>query len=164
MLQALLADRFKLAVHYETKDVAVYTLTVSKDGPKFHETTPDELPKDFGEGMARVTRSRPGQFTAQSFTMARLAQILSFATRRIVQDQTGLKGRYDIKLDWAPDDMNPSPGNADRHGALPSVVPAASSGPSIFTAVQEQLGLKLESRKGSMQILVIDHVEEPAPN
>jgi uncharacterized protein (TIGR03435 family) len=164
MLQNLLVERFKLAVHFEQRTRPIYALIVAKNGPKFQETKPDELPAGMESARGQVTRSHRGQLTAVSFTMDALARFLTPETDRYVADETGLTGRYDIKLDWAPDDINTVQTSADHAGAQTPLLPPAPSGPSIFTAVQEQLGLKLESKNGPVQVLVIDHAEEPSPN
>jgi uncharacterized protein (TIGR03435 family) len=155
MFQQLLAGRFKLAVHWETRDLPVYAMAVAKKGPSLH---PSKQP-DGHSG----TSSNDGQFTAQGLTLAQLAdaltQELSRELGRVVIDKTGIQGRYDFALKWMPDTgaalMND---RTDGSAALPDF------GPSIFTAIQEQLGLKLESTKGPVQVLVIDHVEMPSEN
>ena len=164
MLQNLLAERFKLAVHFEERMRPIYALVVAKNGPKFQETKPEELPAGMEKGISQVTRARRGQLTAVSFTMDALARFLTPEIDRYVTDETGLTGRYDIELDWAPDDINTMQTSADHAGAQAPLLPPAPSGPSIFTAVQEQLGLKLEPKNGSVPVLVIDHIEEPSPN
>jgi uncharacterized protein (TIGR03435 family) len=161
LLQNLLAERFKLAVHFEDRTRPVYALIVAKSGPKFQATKPEELRPGAANGFAYISRSRPGQLTATNYTIAMLTRMLTFATGRYVQDATALTGRYDIKLDWAPDPPLTNAGHADAQTPL---LPPAPAGPSIFTAVQEQLGLKLEPRTGTVPVLIIDHVEEPSPN
>jgi uncharacterized protein (TIGR03435 family) len=131
MLQTLLAERFKLAMHSETRELPVYALVVGKSGPKIQEVT---------EGIGTMTTGR-GRLNCR-LPIAAFARYLSPTLGRTVLDRTGLTGAFEIKLEWAPDDE--------------------SSGPSIFAAVQEQLGLKLESAKGPVEILVIEHAEKPA--
>ncbi|MGH9606223.1 MAG: TIGR03435 family protein [Terracidiphilus sp.] len=100
----------------------------------------------------------------QGGTMQDLARSLSLVLRRHVVDETGLTGRYDWELNWTPD-LNPSPVVAAPADAeQPADAAPEPSGPSIFTAIQKQLGLQLESQKGPVEVLVIDHVEEPTPN
>lgn len=154
-LQSLLADRFGLAIHRETKEMTVYELVVGKGGPKL---TP--APADNGKGP-RGMRMRPGAFEGMGATISMLAQTLSDATSHKVIDNTGITGNYNFKLDWTPTpgQMVPPPGPENE--ALP---PPDPSGPSIFTAVQEQLGLKLESTKGPVEVLVIDGAEKPSAN
>jgi bla regulator protein blaR1 len=177
MVQSLLADRFKLTIRQETKELPVYALAIAKNGPKLQAakeipaspapSTP-QGPKGAplkGRGMMM----RPGQLTGQSAPVSFLAQALSQQLGRTVIDKTGLAGIYDFTLEWAPDERQPQmfkgagdgePGRAPTESAPPP----DSSGPSIFTAVQEQLGLKLESQKGPVEILVIDQVDRPTEN
>lgn len=136
MLQALLADRLKLALHHEQRTFSFLALVAAKDGPKIHQATP---------GAAYVSKGMRGRIVGSQMTMERLALLLSRFERETVVDETGLKGSYEIKLEWTPDD-NPA---AD-----------AVSGPTIYSALQEQLGLKLESRKGPVDVVVIDHAEK----
>jgi uncharacterized protein (TIGR03435 family) len=153
LLRPLLEDRFKLRVHHETKMTQVYELVVGKNGPKIKEAKlGDTYPNGIkapdgttGPGRFYLTVGQQDQLISQAFTMNRLAQILSKQLGIHVIDKTGLAGKYDLTLQWAPDE---SPGG----------------GPSIFTAVQEQLGLRLESAKLPVDCLVIDHVERPSPN
>jgi uncharacterized protein (TIGR03435 family) len=151
MFQQMLADRFKLAAHWEMRDLPVYALVVTKKGPSFQRTKEP----DGHTG----TSSNNGQFNAHGLTMAQLAdaltQELSKELGRPVIDKTGIQGRYDFALKWTPET------DADV-GTNSAVSP--DSGPSIFTAIQEQMGLKLESTKGPVQVLVIDHVEMPTEN
>lgn len=163
MLQALLAERFKLAVHYEPKTMPIFTLTLAKGGSKMKETTPDELPPGMNREFGQVSRARSGEFEAVNLTVSQLIQHLTFWSGRNVVDKTGLSGRYDIKLNWSPD-SDLGPGHALVNDGQSPLTPPAPAGPSIFTAVQEQLGLKLEPGKAPVQVLVIDHVEQPAPN
>jgi uncharacterized protein (TIGR03435 family) len=138
MLQALLAERFKLAIHRETKERAVYALVTGKSGPRLHEV----------EAGPQHTSLYPSSLSAQRMSMSQLADSLSRAVNLPVLNMTGIKGVYAIELKWASDD-----GGRRRDGDN-------ANGPSIFTAVQEQLGLKLEQRKGPMEIIVVDHAEK----
>jgi uncharacterized protein (TIGR03435 family) len=148
MFQKLLADRFQLKIHRETRELPVYALIVGKDGPLMRESSPD----------TRYSRMIPGtgQWKVSKVDMARLARDLTREVGRTVVDLTGLTGYYDFTLEWTPEQA--SPPTADG-AALPN-----SGGPSIFTAVQQQLGLKLESRKHPIDLLIIDHVEKPSAN
>jgi uncharacterized protein (TIGR03435 family) len=152
MFQQPLADRFKLAVHWETRDLPVYALAVAKNGPSLHASKE----ADGSSG----TSSSNGQFAARGVTLTEIAraltQELSKELGRVVIDKTGIDGRYDVTLKWTPDSGTASVDSADGS--------ATDSGPSIFTAIQEQLGLKLESAKGPVQVLVIDHIEMPSEN
>ena len=158
MLQALLTDRFKLTTHRETKDMPVFRLVIAKNGPKLHEATPgDTYPNGIkspdgtlggpGRLIFGVIRGE-GQITGQGVTLARFVRALSDPLGRPVLDETGLTGIYDIAIKWTQED--------DSHVDL--------NGPSLFTVIQEQLGLKLEAGKGPVEIIVIDHVERPSGN
>jgi len=172
MLQALLADRFKLAIHRETKELPVYALVVAKNGPKLQEAKPgDTYPNGFkgpegqpGHGMSFMNGN--GSLTCQGVPIANLVGLLSLQLGRTVVDKTGLTSKYDFTLKWTPDEsqgaMFKGPGSGPQGSASPP--PPDASGPSIFTALQEQLGLKLESQKGPVEILVINHAEQPSEN
>ena len=157
MLQVLLADRFKLALHREPRERPVYSLMIAKGGPRLEETKPAQTPANPAQAFPRVTRGRPGELTVEWMTMASLAGLLSQRVDRMVVDQTGLTGHFDFKLDWAPGNAAPTPDSEISTSPDPP-------GPSIFTALQEQLGLKLESTKAPVEVLVIDHVEAPSDN
>lgn len=163
MLQALLAERFKLAVHYEPRTMPVFALTLARDGPKMKETTPEELPKGMNPEFGYVPHSRSGEFEGINMPISSFIHQLTFWSGRMVVDKTGLTRRYDIKLNWSPD-SDLGPGHASVNDGHSPLTPPAPAGPSIFTAVQEQLGLKLEPGKAPVQVLVIDHVDQPAPN
>ncbi len=153
MFQQLLADRFKLAVHWETRELPVYALVAAKSGPMLHEST--NKPGESG------TSSGDGQLTAKGMTLPEIAEALTQELARelgrVVIDKTGMEGRYDIALKWTPDTGSDA-GGGDR-SASPSEV-----GPSIFTALKEQAGLRLEPAKAQVKVLVIDHVEMPTEN
>jgi uncharacterized protein (TIGR03435 family) len=168
MLQALLEDRFKLMLHRETKDLPVYSLVVAKNGPKLQETKPGEPDGDGRTGPdgrpavgGHFMRMGRGQLNGHNLGMADIVRVLTQQLGRTVVDKTGLRGNYNFTLKWTPDDSD-LPEFKEPAGAQGS--PPDSSGPSIFTAIQEQLGLKLESQKGPVEILVIDHVEKPSEN
>jgi uncharacterized protein (TIGR03435 family) len=150
LIEQLLSDRFKLAVHWETKELPVYALVRAKGGEKLTPTT--------DTSGSSGTSSNPGRLKASGITMARLAEtltsILNREVGRVVVDRTGLEGRYNFTLEWSPLDGSSSSAANGSQG----------SGPSIFTALEEQLGLKLESGKGPVKILVIDRVEQPSEN
>jgi uncharacterized protein (TIGR03435 family) len=135
MLQTLLTDRFKLAVHRESKVMSAYALIAGKNGSKLHAVEP-------GGGSHR--NSDGGKLTAQRVSMPQLADFLARHLDRPVVDKTELPGVFDFELRWAQDDSHSTD---------------SASGPSIFTAVQEQLGLKLQSQKLPVEILVVDHAE-----
>lgn len=173
LIQSLLADRFKLKVSHATKELPVYALVIAKGGPKIQEVKPgDTYPEGFkgphGRAVAggSLSSSGKGQLTGQEIAVAFLAQNLSEQLGRTVVDQTGLKGNYDFTLKWTPDPgpaalAQVEPGSGSGPDNAP---PPDSSGPSIFTALQEQLGLELVSTKGPVDILVIDHIEMPSAN
>jgi uncharacterized protein (TIGR03435 family) len=138
MLRTLLAERFKLAVHTETRQLSVYSMVVAKTGPKMEKATDlSHASSSAGSGMVRGIMAMP-----------ELASYLSSILGRKVTDQTSLTGAYTLSLKWTPDDK-PITDN---------------SPPSLVTAIQEQLGLRLESTKGPVEILVVDHAEKPAEN
>ena len=171
-MQNLLADRFQLKFHRETKELPIYALVVAKNGPKLHESSapsppdPSAAPKRGGPNGPGIFMGR-GQLTGKQMKLSFLAEALSEQLDRLVIDRTGLNGFYEFTLKWAPDE---SQGAAFKGpGPLPPGGPDAppppdSSGPSLFTAIQEQLGLKLEPSKGPVEILVIDRVEQPSEN
>ena len=167
MIQALLAERFKLTLHRETKELPVYALLIAKNGPKVQQAAGADLaPPDLkdakgpglkGEGM----RMGRGDLSGQAVEMRFLAEGLSNQLGRTVLDKTGLKGAYNFTLKWTPDESQGPMFKPPGEGAPP---PPDPSGPSLFTAIQEQLGLKLDSQKGPVEILVIDHAEKATEN
>lgn len=177
MVQQLLADRFKLQVAHEKKELPVYVLVVAKGGPKFHESTskPPERPAD-GTPPPPGPGARPrqgimmngrGELTVAYGDISMFVNVLSHIVGRVVVDKTGLTGKYDFSLKWTPDEgqggiIGPPGAGPGPGGAAPP--PADASGPSIFTALQEQLGLKLDSQKAPTDVLVIQHVERPSEN
>lgn len=150
-LQALLKERFHLAYHHEQKVISHYGLITAKGGAKLK---PSDQP-------GYSTRSGPGWLNAWGLAMGDLAEFLTRRLDRPVVDYTGLAGRYDLKLTWSPDETqsNPEMPNPNR-----TPVAADETQPSIFRAMEEQLGLKLEGRKGPVEILVVDHAEKAAAN
>jgi uncharacterized protein (TIGR03435 family) len=138
MVQALLVERFQLKLHTESRTLPAYDLVVAKGGTKLQLSQSNG--KSFGVGRTH--------FDGQGLGMTSIAEELSKIAGRVVVDKTGLPGRYDFKLLWTADDA-----------------PATDSDPpTLFTAIQEQLGLKLESAKEPVPVLVIDHVDQPSPN
>jgi uncharacterized protein (TIGR03435 family) len=146
MLQKLLADRFKLTFHREKRELAIYNVTVLKTGPKLTPTKsdPNSLPDQTGNGG---NNRQDWAFT--NCSMADFAGSMQLMLPRPVVDATGLTGKFDFHLTWTP-----NPGSTDTPDAPPG----------LFTAVQEQLGLKLEPTKAPAEVLVIDHVERPSEN
>jgi len=167
MLQVLLEERFNLKIHRETKEFPVYFLVVAKGGPKFQESKPN--PDDPNAPKNAVWRG-PGMkggmmiTSAKLMPLSQLAQRLSGELGRMVLDKTGLTGTYDFDLQYALE-RGPQPilGGASESQAVPSAS-EPPGGPSVFTALQDQLGLKLESGKGPIEIIVIDHIERPSGN
>jgi bla regulator protein blaR1 len=156
-LQALLADRFQLKVRRETKELPVYVLTVNKGSSRLVEADATSAPDSSPPGINAAC----GRMTGTQTSMANLAYKLSRQLYRPVIDQTGLAGKYSFLLSWTPDS---GPCSAPVSGSNPEPASGTSDGPSIFTAIEEQLGLKLESQKGPVEVLVIDHVEQPSAN
>jgi uncharacterized protein (TIGR03435 family) len=163
MLQNLLAERFKMTFHRDKKEMPVLNLVVAKSGPKFKESAPvevapdDDAPRNSGppkkdangfpilpkgKGMSMSISNDRAAMRSSDEAMSDFAGALSNQLRQPVIDATGLNGKYDIAMTWVPGDSPDNPG------------------PTIYTALQEQLGLKLESKKGSVDIVVIDHIEK----
>jgi bla regulator protein blaR1 len=154
MLRTLLVDRFKLTMRQETKEMQGHALVVGKNGPKLHEV------EAAGKGW---WRNGVGSLNGQEISMPRLAEVLSARLGHPVVDQTGIKGVFDIKLEWTPDPaMVKNPAENKENPAVESTFDP--SGPSVFSALQEQLGLRLEVRKVPADVFVIDHLERPAEN
>ncbi|MGO8792122.1 MAG: TIGR03435 family protein [Terriglobia bacterium] len=172
MLQSLLAERFQLKLSHTTKEVPAYALVVAKNGPKLQESKPGDTyqtgikdPNGKPIGQPGMIRMGPGDFIGQGLTIAAMIGPLSQRLGRPVFDHTGLTGTYDFTLKWTPDPSAPAmiPGGGPLPPPNPGVAPPPvdPNGPTIFTAIQEQLGLKLESTKGPEDVLIVDHVERP---
>lgn len=155
MLQKLLTDRYKLKYHHDKRELAVFALTLGKDGPKnmAENTTGGTLPGMFFRGTPGGILLPAANATMKDFTGLLQEVVLD----KPVVDQTGIKGRYDFTLKWAPD-------FSQFGGHVPPPTEAPDAPPSLFTAVQEQIGLKLETTKTMVDVLVIDHVEKPSEN
>ena len=165
MLRNLLADRFKLAVHHESREFPIYAVVIARSdrrlGPQIHPIEIDcaallngARPPEAADNKAACGGFRllgPGRLTAHAVTLTMLVSLLSNfpAVGRIVVDDTALRGSFDLDLEWTPDQISQQ---------------ATGTGASIFTAVQEQLGLKLVPEKTMVKIFVIDHIERPTPN
>ncbi|MEG9431089.1 TIGR03435 family protein [Terriglobus sp. ADX1] len=141
MEQALLADRFHLKAHWEPRERTVYLLTVAKSGVRM------SLAADPKHGGMTFNS---GKLSGKGVPVPFIASLLASPAQRTVMDHTGLTGRYDFDLHFAPESV--------------TAADATSAEPDFFTAVQEQLGLKLQSSKAQVPVLVIDHVEQPTPN
>jgi uncharacterized protein (TIGR03435 family) len=148
-LQRLLAERFLLTTHTETRQLPIYALVVARNG---HKLTPNLSP----DGSIQSAVRTPSMLKGERSSLASIAQSLSEATGRPAHDETGLPGYYDFKMEWTPDAAPAPPGS--------ELKPPENAGPTLFTALQEQLGLKLEAKKGPVEVLVIDHVERPSDN
>jgi len=141
MLQNLLSDRFRLATHTEGKEMSVLALVVAKGGSKLKAA-------EFGNSNTSMS---PGKLTAKAVPLLNVAEILSRHLNQPVLNMTGLQGVYDFTLEWGPE---------PKGGAAAAGEPARELGPSLFTALQEQLGLKLEPRKAPIELLVVDRAEK----
>ena len=163
MLRSLLADRFDLVVHQETRELPVYALVVARDDWKFGpEINPSKVDCEGGvpEPPMCGMRVGPGQMAMSGTPMSQFASVLANIVGRPVLDRTQLAGTFDFRLSWTPDRMpqGPVPSGA------PSLPPVDPNGPSLFAALQEQLGLRLEPTRAPLEILVIDRVERPTPD
>jgi len=161
MLQHMLADRFNLRVHRETREAPAYALTVEKNGVRLEQATG-------AEDRPGITMTIGKPLVARNASMSELSRVLSYRLDRPVVDRTGLTGRYNFTLTWTP---------AENEGGLMARLPlppelraqtvsqsGQTGGPSIFTAVKEQLGLQLESAREPMDVMVIDRAERPTEN
>lgn len=166
MMQAMLADRFQLKVHREPKELPVYDLVIAKRGFKLKEADPANTYANGIKGFDGVSHAGMVMFSLTSITtqaapISSLTGPLTMLVHRMVVDKTGLTGKYDIALKWSRDD---SQGPAGQDAASAASAASANAGPSIITALQEQLGLRLESTKGPVDTIVVDHVEMPSEN
>jgi uncharacterized protein (TIGR03435 family) len=190
MMQNLLRERFHLAVHRETKDLPMYVLLVGKNGPKLKESDPAAAAEDEkaaaegdqprpkvtvgADGFPQVPAEAklPGSFSlmvssgeltriklfAKHLTMDELADRIGIYVHRPAKDLTELQGRYDFTLAFESDPRMPaSPAGTSPDGVPPA---PAETGPSIFAALQEQLGLRMEQRKGPVELLIVDTVDK----
>ena len=174
MVQSLLEDRFHLKMHREMRELPVYDLVVAKSGSKMKlsdDQSPIVAPERGSPPPPKPQRGGPmprgmmamglGSMDANGVPFSNFIQALSQQLGRTVIDKTGLKGFYDIKLQWTPE---LGAGLVKSGGSDSDPPPPDTSGPSIFTAIQEQLGLRLESAKGPVEVLVIESVQRPAEN
>lgn len=184
MLLPLLEERFGLKYHHETRELPMYSLIIAKGGPKLKVSTmppppppgapaaPDgpspaaglsrERPGPGGPGMMRMS---PGEIDANGGGMPFLAHALSALLGRSVVDKTGLTGNYDFNLKWTPDESTMPRIGPDGGGPPPQADASVDpNGPTLFTALEEQLGLKLQSERGKVDVIVIDHIDLPTEN
>jgi uncharacterized protein (TIGR03435 family) len=162
MLQSLLAERFNLKIHRESKEGPVYFLTIGKNGPKLQEAKTGNALAVNADGTPARYRIQIGPESktyAWSTSMKSFADFLARQVSRPVLDKTGLTGIYDFTLDWVPEAPPTSSPDAANGLTLPGV-----PGASLFSALQQQLGLKLEPGKSPIEVIVIDHVERPSGN
>jgi uncharacterized protein (TIGR03435 family) len=154
MLRNLLADRFKLTFHREQKEFSIYELEVAKGGLKLKPST--AAPDEPAQLISTVYPQRM-VLPARNATMSDLASLMQRAMLdRPVVDKTGLTGRYDFDLEWAPDET--------QFGGEVPAAPADAPNPPLFSAIQQQLGLKLEATRGPVEVIVVDRAERPSEN
>jgi uncharacterized protein (TIGR03435 family) len=182
MLQSLLRERFGLSAHRGMRVMPVYALLVSRRdgvvGPHLRRTSAEASTECAAQRASRSAPNRSdgrpcgigitgGTIKAGDATLAQLLGLLSPLVGRVAVNKTQLEGAFDFELTWTPDQLRDFKPSADLPpGTLPRIngVPFDPDGPSLFTALREQLGLKLESERGPVEVLVIDHVEKPAPD
>jgi len=177
MLKALLADRFQLTTHQESKELPIYALVLARKdgklGPSLPEakdggcTTPDptqpRTPPEPGKAPPRYCGNMMmgmRTLTIISGPVGNMVPMLARMLGRTVIDKTGLTGKYDVSLEWTPDEAQLAMLPPD----VPRPAPSEMPGPTIYTALQEQLGLKLEAQKGPVDVLIIDRAEKPTAN
>jgi uncharacterized protein (TIGR03435 family) len=174
MLRALLQERFELRVHSATKTLPIYRLVLAdrggRLGPQLQRGSVDCVAAHTNGDQPLLSERTPcgmtlggGTMVATSIPMSLLALSLSSIVGRYVADRTGLTGPFDLDLTWTAIETQQGLG-VDALPGVPSLTPGEKNGPSLFTALQEQLGLKLESTKGPVDVLVIDHVDQPTPD
>ncbi len=146
LMRPFLTDRFRLEFHRTTKELPVYALVVGKEGSKLKEMPNTADPREWRMGGGA------GLMTGHVIPVSILVEALKSVTGRPISDETGLKGRYDFSLRWNPADNALSPDDS------------GNSESSLFTAIQEQLGLRLESRKGTVEVIIVDRAEMPTEN
>jgi len=152
MMQNLLTERLKLSLHHEPREMSFLALVVAKNGAKL-------APAKMGTPPAEIPSQIPGRVLHPQMPMSVLATLLSRFERQVVIDMTGLTGPFSVDLQWTPDALR---NRVSQDGAAPMVngQPVNVDGQSLPTALQEKLGLRLESRKGSVDVLVVDHAEK----
>jgi uncharacterized protein (TIGR03435 family) len=155
LIQSVLADRFKLAFHHDQRKLSVYALSVGKNGPKLTQTLrkASEAPSF---SFIKLGTLRVENMSMRDFCDGMQGAVMD----KPVVDHTGLTGRYDFFLTWTPDDSQ----FLQMGARAPQPTDDPNAPPGLFTAIQEQLGLKLQAAKGPVQVLVIDHLEKPTEN
>ena len=175
MLQTLFAERFQLATHRDTRELPVYALVKARaDGQLGSRLVPNGCVWDFTKPPAPPKPGEPvcgnisegfGRMTLNAIPIPVFLQYLAPKINRVILDRTGLTGNFNIELQWTPDNLPPRAPGAPADQPLrvngESIDP---NGPSLFTALQEQLGLKLDGTRAPVEVLVIDHVERPSPD
>jgi len=177
MLRALLADRFKLVVHTESREMPIYGLTLARSdgalGPQLRRSArtcdppgagqrgPAGKPASLTDAPPCGMRVYPGTILAGGTTLAELADALSPQVGRMVRNRSGLADRFEFTLRWTPDQI---PQGFDRKASAIGLPPIDADGPSLFTALREQLGLKVDSVRGPVEILIVDRAERPIDN
>ena len=155
MLQKLLAERLNLRLHREQRQLSFAALVVAQGGPKVHSVDPDIA-------LAN-SPSVPGRIVSPRMSMTTLAKLLARFERKTVLNLTGLSGDYEIRLEYAPDNAHQIPAAGDAADKISD--PEKPAGPSLYSALQQQLGLKLESRKGLAEVLTVDSADKsPSEN
>jgi uncharacterized protein (TIGR03435 family) len=170
MMVTLLEERCGLKYHHETRDLPYYELVVSKGGAKMQASKPDPQGPDPGPGPEPrperhmlMMRGR-GHIESTGTGTSGLVRLLSGQLGRTVVDKTGLTGDFDYKLDWTPDEMASAMNKSGNPASGENTSSPDAAGPSLFTALEEQLGLKLESTKGPVDVIVIDQLNQPSEN
>jgi uncharacterized protein (TIGR03435 family) len=166
MLQVLLEERFNLTAHRETKEFPVYFLVIAKNGSKLQEPKPDTTDPSADSGVWGGGGVKEGvtTMTAHIVPIEQLASQLTSIVGRTVLDKTGLTGRYDFTLKYTPEYIALRSSTATASEGQPAPSGSDPAGTSIFSALQDQLGLRLESGRGPVEIIVIDHVERASGN
>ncbi|HEY6849483.1 MAG TPA: TIGR03435 family protein [Terracidiphilus sp.] len=161
MVVQLLEDRFGLKFHHETRDLPMYNLVIAKSGIRM-QPAKEQVP---AQARHMLMAHGAGEIESTGASVQSFVRMLSAQLGRTVVDKTGLTGNYDYTLKWTPDDDAPAMARPDETAPSPNGGAEQNpSGPSLFTALEEQLGLKLESSKGPGDVIVIDHIELPTPN
>jgi uncharacterized protein (TIGR03435 family) len=171
MIRSLLADRFRLVSYTEKRELPVYELVVAAEsrklGAKLRQSMVDCTPGRGNPASARPQRPDeriacgirmgPGSLSLGGAAISQLANFLAPFVNRVIVDKTGLRGNFDVDLNWAVDQQALRPPDADSSAS-------DANTPSLFTALQEQLGLRLDSRKGLVDVVVVENIEQPSPD